>query len=176
MALRTLPRWRIGRIYHRLRPYKHVENSPTGVRRARRGGFRSIDIDLQITRDGVIVACHDGQPLRHGFFDPLHRIRRDAKIRELTWAQVSRLRARTGFRLYRIHRIEQILRVCRRYGRVALLEPKADRRFGSDWPWRHIAAAAEAAGTTVSVRALRELDGAAHVAAARRAHIEAWTI
>jgi glycerophosphoryl diester phosphodiesterase len=176
MALRTLARRLIGRVYHRLRPFKHIENSPRGALLAKRAGDPALDIDLHITRDGVIVAAHDGQPGHYGFFDPLGVIHRDAKIRNLTWAQVSRLRCRTGWRLYRIHRIEDLLRACHRYGRIALIEPKGDPRFSQDWPWQYLAEEAEAAGTTVSVRALVELGGRAHIAAARRAGFQAWLI
>ena len=176
MSLRTLARNRIGRIYHRLRPFKAVENSIRGIRRAKRGGFRSIDIDMQITKDRVIVACHDGQPLLHGFFDPLGLTPHDTHMRDMEWATVRRFRDRTGFGLYRIQRIETMLHACARYGIVALLEPKGDHRFEDDWPWLHIATVADDVGCTVSVRALVELDGAAHVAAAKRAHIQAWEI
>ena len=176
MTLRTRARRHIGRIFHLLRPYKHVENSRRGAKRAKRRGYPSIDWDLQITRDGVIVVCHDGQPLRHGFFDPLRRIHRDARIRDLTWAQVSRLRARTGLRLYRIQRIEPMLKLAHRLRLTAVLEPKNDARFGLDWVWQYIAETAEQYGTTVSVRALRELHGIPHVAAARRAGFQAWLI
>lgn len=176
MSLRTLARRRIGRIFHLLRPFKHVENSIRGVKRAKRLGYPAVDIDLQITKDGVIVACHDNQPMLHGFFDPLHRLPRDAKISDLTWAQVSRLRARTGLLLYRIRRIEDVLRACARYGRIAVVEPKANREFGEYWPWQHIAAVADDLGVTVSVRALRELGGVRHIAAARAVGFQAWLI
>lgn len=176
MALRTLERHEIDGIYHRDRPFKHIENNPRGALLAKRAGDQALDVDLQMTRDGVIVACHDGQPLHYGFFDPLGRIHRDAKIRDLTWAQVSRLHCRTGFRLYRIHRVEGMLRACKRRGRVMLVEPKADDRFALEWPWQYIAEEAEARGTTISGRALVELDGAAKVAAMRSAGIHAWTI
>lgn len=176
MTLRTLARRRVGPIFHLLRPYKHVENSVAGVRRARRRGDPAIDIDLQITADGVIVACHDNQPLLHGFHDPLGRLPRDMKISEHPWAQVRRLVAFTGGRAYPIRRIERIFRACHRYGRIAVVEPKANRDFGLNWPWQHMALAADDLGCTVSVRALRELHGAEHVAAARRNGFQAWLI
>lgn len=176
MSLRTLARRHVGRIFHLLRPYKHIENSRRGAKRAKRLGFPSIDWDLQITKDGVVVVCHDGQPLHHGFFDPLGRIHRDARIRDLTWAQAHRLCARTGVRLYRIQRIEPMLKLAHRLGLVAVLEPKSDKRFALDWVWQYIAETAEQYGTTVSVRALRELRGAEHVDAAQRAGFQAWLI
>jgi glycerophosphoryl diester phosphodiesterase len=176
VALRTLARRLIGRIYHRNRPYKHVENSVRGVRLAKRRGDPSIDIDLQCTADGVIVACHDNQPLKHGFHDPLGRFGREFKISEHSWAEVRRLFAVTGGRVYRIKRIETILRACVRYRRNAVVEPKANRVFSLDWPWQHLALVAEDLGATVSVRALRELHGAAHIEPARRAGFKAWLI
>lgn len=176
MALRTLARPRIGSIYHRDRPFKHIENSPRGVRLAKAAGDPAIDIDLQITKDGVVVACHDNQPMLHGFFDPLHRLPRDMKISDHPWSVVSRLLARTGVRLYRIHRIEDMLRACVRRGRIAVLEPKANREFAEVWPWQQIAGAAQTVNATASVRALRELNGVRHVAAARAVGFQAWLI
>lgn len=176
MSLRTLARHRVGRIFHLLRPHKHEENSKRGARRAKHHGFPSIDWDEQITRDGVIVICHDNQPMLHGFFDPLHRLPRDAKISDLTWAQVSRLRARSGLLLYRIQRIETMLAYAARLGLVVVLEPKGNRAFSLDAVWQYTAHVAEDVGATVSVRALRELGGVAHVAAARRAGFQAWLI
>lgn len=177
MSLRTLARNRVGRIYHRLRPYKHVENSRRGARLARALGFPSIDWDLQITSDGVIVVCHDNQPLRYGFHDPLHPLRsRDFKISEHTFAEVHRLVAVTHGRVYRIQRVETLLAYAAKLGLHVVLEPKSNHLFALDWPWQHIAAVAEDVGCTVSVYALPELGGAAHVAAARRAGFQAWLI
>lgn len=171
MALRTLARGHVGRIYHRLQPFKHVENSLRGIRLAARGGYDAIDIDLQMTDDGVIVATHWGRPLAHdGFHDPEGKIPRYRPVRRMTWAQVSRL-VSGG---YRIRRIERILRSCADRGVVAVLEPKGDPRFTHDWPWQHIAAVADDCGATVSVRALHE--NADALPAARRAGFQAWEI
>ena len=178
MALLTRARRRIGRILHVAYPTpKHVENSVRGVRRAARRGFDAIDLDMQITKDGVIVGTHWGRPLiKDGFRDPRHLIGRHAQVRDLTWTQVSRLVAGRWPRRYRIARIERLLSECADRGVVALLEPKGDRRFAQAWPWEHIRDVAEDVGCVVSVRALTELDGRAHVAAARRAGFEAWEI
>lgn len=176
MALRTLARRRIGSILHVQWPTpKHVENSIRGVRRAKRRRKKSIDLDLQMTKDGVIVGTHWALPMVHdGFFDPLGKISRHTPISELTWAEVSRLRAVTRGRAYRIHRIEELLAACERYGRVALLEPKGDHRFRADPPWQHITLVADDFGTTVSVRALPQ--NAAALPPARRAGLRAWEI
>jgi glycerophosphoryl diester phosphodiesterase len=171
VTLRTRARRRVGRIYHRLQPFKHVENSLRGIKLAVRGGYDAIDIDLQMTHDGVIVATHWGRPLAHdGFHDPEGKIPRYRTVRRMTWLQVSRLLS--GH--YRIRRIERILRTCGRRKITAVLEPKGDKRFTHDWPWQYIAEIAEEYGATVSVRALPE--NSAALPAARRAGFQAWEI
>jgi glycerophosphoryl diester phosphodiesterase len=173
MALRTRARYRVGRILHVQWPVmKHVENSLRGIRRAGRGRYDAIDLDLQITADNVIVGTHWPRPMiRDGFHDPEHRISRYRPVRRMRWAQVARL-VTPG--RYHIQRIERLLRACARNGVIALLEPKGDPRFRNDSVWRYIAAVAEDCGATVSVRALRE--NADALPAARRAGFEAWEI
>lgn len=167
------------RIYHvpHGTPYR-VENSLRGVRRAARLGYDAIDLDLQITSDGVVVCTHWGQPLlKDGFYDPLGRIKRTARVRDLTWRQVQRLRTRDG---YRIRRLRRVLKECRRVGIEACVEPKADSRFKRDRVWTSIRADADHTKARVSVRSLRNLPipgaGTRRVKAARRAGFEAWTI
>lgn len=176
MALRTLPRRLIGSIFHVAYPVmKHTENSVRGVKRAKRLGKHAIDIDMLITSDNRIVGCHWDRPLeRDGFRDPLGRIGRSVTVRHLTYTQVSRLVAGRWPRRYHIQPIERLLAECARLGVIALLEPKDDPRFATDWPWQHIAAVADDFGTTVSVRALPQNAGA--LPAARRAGFEAWEI
>lgn len=172
----TRARRRIGRIFHVAWPVlKHVENSVRGIRYADAHGFKAIDIDMQITKDRVIVGTHWARPMRRdGFRDPKRLIRPGTPIRRLTWTQASRLVAGHRPRRYRIQRIEKLLGVCARHGVVALLEPKGDARFVLDWPWQHIAAVADDLGCTVSVRALPE--NADALPAARRAGFKAWEI
>jgi glycerophosphoryl diester phosphodiesterase len=145
----SLRRW----IYHLQWPrMKHEENSIRGIRRAARAGYRWIDLDLQMTSDGVIVVTHWARPMRKDRFrDPLRRIYPGTPVSRLTWAQVRRLKTGDG---YRIPRIEAALRACAHYGIGAYLEPKGDRRFREDAPWQHIAKVADDLGTHVRVRAL----------------------
>lgn len=149
------------RIYHVSWPTpKHVENSPRGIRYAARHGFDAVDLDMQITRDDVIIGCHWGRPMeRDGFRDPQRQINPRHHVRTLTWEQVSRLVAGRRPRRYRIHRIERLLRACARHGVIAYLEPKDDERFEEDWPWQHIRAVADDCGAHVRVRSLRDLGG-----------------
>lgn len=173
MALRTVARHRIGRILHVKYPVmKHVENSLRGIRRAASRGYDAIDIDMQITSDGVIVGTHWARPLkRDGFHDPEGKIPRYQTVRRMTWIQVHRLVAP---KRYRIQRIETLLRACARRGVIALLEPKGDPRFANDNTWRYLAAVADDLGCEVSVRALHE--NRAALAPARRAGFQAWEI
>lgn len=154
---------------------KHVENSNRGDRRAKRAGKRSNDLDMQITKDNRIVNTHWARPMmRDGFRDPYGQIKRGRMVRDMTWAEVSRLVAGRRPRRYRIRSIEDALKHCARLGIVAVVEPKGDRRFRQDWPWQHIRAVAEDVGCTVSVRALPE--NADALEPARRAGFEAWEI
>lgn len=133
--------------------WKHVENSLRGIRKALRLHYPAIDIDILITKDNVVVACHWDRPMvRDQFHDPAHRIQVHDMVRELTWEQISTLRAPGG---YRIQRIETILRECARDKIIAYLEPKDDKRFEEDWPWQHIVACAKEYGTRVWVRSIR---------------------
>lgn len=176
MTLRTRARNHVGRIFHVAWPIlKHVENSASGDRRARRHGYPAIDLDMLITADNRIVNTHWDRPLlKDGFRDRRGLIGRHARIRDLTWVEVSRLVAGRFPRRYRIRSIEAALGHCARLGLVAALEPKDDPRFALDWPWQHIAAVADDFGCTVSVRALPQ--NAAALAPARRAGFQAWEI
>lgn len=154
------------RIFHVKWPiWKHVENSLRGIRKASRFGYDAIDLDLLITKDGVIVVCHWDRPmLRDNFYDTAHRLSIHAMVRELTWDQIKRLRA-PGH--YRIMRVEHALAACARARIIAYLEPKDDPRFASDWPWQHIRAVKARYHTRVRVRALPQ--NAAALPFARRA-------
>lgn len=154
------------RIYHLKWPFwKHLENSVRGIRKAARLGYDAIDLDILITKDGVIIVCHWKRPLlRDDFHDPIHRIQLHALVSELNWDQVKRLEAPGD---YHIQRIEVALSACARAKIIAYLEPKGDPRFTKDWPWQHIRAVAAKYGTKVLVRALP--DNAEALPAARRA-------
>jgi glycerophosphoryl diester phosphodiesterase len=131
---------------------KHIENSLRGIRKAARLGYDAIDLDILITKDGVIVVCHWDRPLlKDQFYDPARKIQLHDMVRELTWEQVKGLRAPGG---YRILRVETALAACARARIIAYLEPKDDPRFAADEPWQHIKTVAAKYGTKVRVRAL----------------------
>lgn len=178
MSLRTATRrWLRGSIFHikaRVAP-KHVENSNRGDKRAKRAGKRGTDLDILITKDGRIVNTHWPRPLlRDGFRDPRGQIGKHARVKDLTWTQVARLRAGRRPRLYHIRSIEAALLHCAKLGLVAVLEPKGDPRFNEAWVWEHIADVAQDVGCTVSVRALPE--NASALKAAKAAGFETWEI
>lgn len=178
MSLRTATRrWLRGSIFHikaRVAP-KHVENSNRGDKRAKRAGKRGTDLDILITKDGRVVNTHWPRPLlRDGFRDPHGRIAKMARVRDLTWVQVSRLRAGRWPRRYRIRSIEAALAHCAKLGLVAVLEPKGDPRFKSAAVWEHIAEVAEDVGCAVSVRALPE--NADALPYAKAAGFRTWVI
>lgn len=177
MAILTRTRrWLAGSIFHVSYPTpKHVENSSRGDRRAKRLGKRGNDLDLLITKDGWVINTHWPRPLlKDGFRDPKKRIGKRARVADLTWAQVSRLRAGRWPRRYHIRTVEAALRHCASLGLVAVLEPKGDPRFKSDALWQHIAKVAEEVGCAVSVRALPE--NADALPYAHRAGFETWEI
>lgn len=167
------------KIYHVAKGVAyHLENSIRGIRKAARLGYGAIDLDLNMTKDGVIVCTHWNRALlKDGFVDPLKRIQVNALISELTWAQVKRLRAPEG---YRIQRLETMLRECKKNRIIAYLEPKGDKRFELDITWVYIKAAAKRAKCKIRVRSIRHLGGrnagVRRVRAARRQRILAKVI
>jgi LysM repeat protein len=83
------------------------ENSVQGLKHAAKHE-KAIDLDVNITKDGVPVNTHWGDVLkRGGFHDPLHKIPKNAKISQLTAKEVLRLRSKDG---YRIHTMKYMMR------------------------------------------------------------------
>lgn len=87
-----------GRMYHKSGSQTFAfENSPQGIRYAANHGYDSIDLDIHITKDGVPVATHWGKPMKYdGFHDPQGRLPKNASVKDMTFAQVSRLRHKDG--------------------------------------------------------------------------------
>lgn len=195
---RVWPRIR-GSVYHvRKGEWYHRENSLRGVRAARRAGKRGIDIDLQMSKPcrpgdprhcgdahciGHVVGTHWGQPLlKDGFRDPLRRIPKTARVRDLYIWEIRRLIAVDRGRVYRIQPIERLLRECAKRGVVAVLEPKGDRRFELVATWQPIVRYADLVGAHLAGYAIRDIDkdgdpdGARRAAAMRAAGIDAHPI
>lgn len=102
------------------------ENSVAGLKYAAKhqGG---IDLDVNITKDGVPVNTHWADVLeRGGFYDPKHKIPKDARISELTAKEVFRLRSKDG---YRIHSMKYMLRKAAKLGVRVEYEAKGSKGF-----------------------------------------------
>jgi glycerophosphoryl diester phosphodiesterase len=144
---------RLGAIAHPAKgePYHRV-NSLRGIRRAAAQGYQRIDLDLSITKDGVIVVNHWPRLMvRDGFRDPLHQVHPSTPIHRLLWVQVKRLRTLGG---YRVVTLLRALRECAAYDLEPVLEPKGDPRFEKVATWAQIHRIAEEAGVDPSVRVL----------------------
>ncbi len=124
MRVRRVPYHHFFHIEHGL-PY-HLEDSLRGVLGAIRRGFGWIDLDCHVTADGVLVITHWPRPIVHdGFYDPKGKIPRHARIEDLTWKQVKRLRTHVGN--YRIMRADHLVPDALRHGIRVELELKSTR-------------------------------------------------
>lgn len=191
------------RIFHLSWPRrKHEENSLRGIRAARRWlrrlrvAFGWIDLDELITKadpdcplagddehvDGVCrghqVGTHWDRPMeRDGFHDPKGLIDPHTRVRDMTLAEVQRLRTADGYRIRRIH---ILIRACAIAKVGAYLEPKDDPRFEQDWTWQYIARVRRRTGARIRVRSIKNFGGFKagyrRVLAARRNGFKARTI
>lgn len=86
----------------------------------------AIETDVHETRDGVLVCCHDARV--DALFDG------EGAIREMTWAELSRLRMNKGNRLNclkdeqkRMPLFSEYLSICRHFGSIPFIETKVDQ-------------------------------------------------
>lgn len=131
-----------GRMYHVPAgvPYR-FGNSPAGIKRAAVRGFAQVDIDLQMTKDGVIVGTHWHAPMRFdGFYDPAGKLSRNRTVASMTWAQVSRLRSHDG---HRIRKLAALMPHLAKWKLIGSLEVKQDIRFAKPRVMRTIKAMAD---------------------------------
>jgi Glycerophosphoryl diester phosphodiesterase family len=135
-----------------LTPYRR-NNSLTGLRHAARN-TKAIDLDVQVTKDGVIVCTHWSRPmLRDGFRDPLGRLRRTRSIESMTWKQVKRLRSKDGHRIRTLHWMlnrAQVLSLKR-----VEIEAKDSRALGQPDTWAPVAQ--RGGGLTLVVKTISNL-------------------
>jgi hypothetical protein len=96
-----------GDLYHRSGSVPYAfEDSPDGITYASKHGYERIDLDLRLTKDGVVVVTHSQNPLNKdpvwgGFSDTAGKItNRKVDIKDLTFAEVSRLKHKDGYRIY----------------------------------------------------------------------------
>lgn len=161
-------------------PY-HVENSFKGQLRAKSKGFHQIDHDMQMTKDGVPVICHWAMLRKDGFLYIIgidgvkrrHHFGRNARISDLTWGQVKRLRTKDGFRIHAAY--DMFLHAARLHLRV-MLEVKGDRRFEQREIWHILKAQADRANCDVVVMTLSTLGHNPHARLASAAEAGFLTV
>lgn len=101
-------------------------NSVAGLKYAAKHQ-KAIDLDVNITKDGIPVNTHWSDVLkRGGFYDPLHKIPKNARISQLTAKEVFRLRSKDG---HRIHSMKYMLRKAASLGVRVEYEAKGSKPF-----------------------------------------------
>lgn len=140
MTARKMPRSR-SRIFHVPKGVAYmVENSPSGIRLASRLGFRWIDLDAVVSRDGVVVIAHWPKIRKDKFVLPgwfVHKYGKNPRISDCDWADLARLHTvKLGFRgrvrkkTRRYHTVGYMMRLAGQTKRLGVaLEVKGDRRF-----------------------------------------------
>lgn len=138
MPARKMPRSR-SRIFHVPKRVAYmVENSPRGIRMASRLGFRWIDLDANITRDGFVVIAHWPKIRKDRFVLPAWFIRkygRNPRIADCDWGDLQLLHTvKFGFRgrrqVARYHTFPYMAKLVGNTRRLGIaLEVKGDKRF-----------------------------------------------
>lgn len=147
------------------------ENSVQGLVHASKHE-KAIDLDVNITKDGVPVNTHWGDVFkRGGFYDPKHQLPKNARISDLTAKQVFRLRSKDG---YRIHSMKYMLRKAAKLGVRVEYEAKGSKPFeygkGGLATFVETKKIADAAHTNMFVKTISTTPGAmARLKAAHRA-------
>ncbi len=111
-VLEALSRKPFAVVGHRCAAGEALENTLSALRRALEAGVDIVEVDVQVTRDGVPVLSHD---------ESLARIAGvDVNVRESTWDELSRVALPGGERLARLDEFLEAIR-----GRVpAFIEVK----------------------------------------------------
>lgn len=129
------------------------ENSPGGIAFAAKHGYKSIDIDMQITKDGVPVATHWSRPLqKDGFYDPLGKIGKNTKVSDMTLAEVTRLRNKDG--QSRIYPVATMVQHLKKHGIAGDFEAKDDPRFASEKVMGYLADVVRQSGIKANLKSI----------------------
>jgi hypothetical protein len=90
------------RVFHvHGKPYR-TEDSLRGVKTARNGRYKWIDLDCHVTKDGVLVITHWPRPDHEGFHDPAGKVDVSGKmIEQLTWAEVRVLTTKDHYHIWK---------------------------------------------------------------------------
>ena len=111
-------------------PYA-LENSLEGIDYAAKHGYKAIDIDTMVTKDGVPVGTHAWEPLQSGkkggFKDTAGKIKdKNIRISGMTLAEVRRLKHKDG---YRISTLEELMIHAKQKGINLIIEMKVPERI-----------------------------------------------
>lgn len=129
------------------------ENTPAGIKFAAENGYASIDLDMQITKDGKLVATHWAEPMeKDGFFDPLNKLDKDTKVSDMTFAEVSRLRNEDGES--QIYPMSRMIEELKKNGIAGDLEAKNDKRFATDGVMSELADQVREAGIPANIKSI----------------------
>lgn len=129
------------------------ENSLAGIKFAADHGYSSIDIDMQITKDGVPVATHWSQPMKKdGFYDPEHKISPGTKVSQMTLAEVTRLRNKDGHS--QVLPLSTMLAELKKHNIGGDLEAKNDPRFATDQMMGQIADMVRKSGVKANLKTI----------------------
>lgn len=146
-----------GKMFHKGAPGAPdtyaFENSPAGIKFAADHGYKSIDIDLQITKDGVPVATHWNKPMaKDGFYDPEGKLGKKTKVSQMTLAEVMRLRNKDG--QSRIYPVSQLMGEFKKHGIAPDFEAKDDPRFKTDKVMSYLANLVRNTGVKANMKSI----------------------
>lgn len=134
------------------------ENSPAGIEFAAKNGYASIDIDMLITKDGVPVATHWAQPMKKDdFYDPLGKLDKDTKVKDMTLAEVMRLRNKDG--QSQIYPVSTMIEHLKKHGIAGDFEAKDDPRFASDEIMGGLADQVRSSGIKANLKSIHRGEG-----------------
>lgn len=129
------------------------ENSPAGIAFAAKNGYKSIDIDMQITKDGVPVATHWSKPMaKDGFYDPLGKLGKNTKVSQITLAEVMRLRNKDG--QSRIYPVAEMVKHLKKHGIAGDFEAKDDNRFATNQVMGYLAGVVRDSGIKANLKSI----------------------
>lgn len=147
-------------------PYA-FENSLEGIDYAAAHGYKAIDIDTMVTKDGVLVGTHAWEPLSSGimggFKDPQGKLKKDTRLSDMTLAEVRRLRHEDG---YRISTLEELIVHAKSKGINLIIEMKVPAQIEKQLP--QVAAILNANNVKAGVTSRKDKAGYVHALAVAR--------
>jgi hypothetical protein len=129
------------------------ENSPAGIKFAAKNNYASIDLDMQITKDGVPVATHWSRPMKKDAFrDPLGKLNKNTKVSDMTLAEVMRLRNKDG--QSRIYPVSTMVELLKKHEIAGDFEAKDDPRFATNQVMGYLANLVRNSGIKANLKSI----------------------